>query len=484
MIKDIQKRVEKLHTRDRGHLQTADNQVINIRDIVYFTTTDRSTYAVTEEGKHQIIYEMIDLEKMFEGLYVRSHNYYLPNISRITQISRRYPATTPGERFQQEEIISESKECELHLEGIEETVPVTETYRKRVQKALGITNFDHLIPDNPTDKKFRELGILQFGWRELDRLEVRDQQAVDAFIKKWDIKQFSKEKMLKYFRQVGENIIDTRKLIKNIIYQLYQFIKKGIEPLSDGNIRSLWYRIKAILAYHSNALEPGDVDIFYDVLTEMVEDYMLFKYKDFGFMDVNEPYRGIGSKRPEIILASEKIGHYPFIKGVAEETGVSFICMKGEPAHISLEYFSDDLMEQVGNVKKSVYCVSDIDPAGHSIEGNLIEGLKKNGHEIKEQVTLVDLSIFKEGDVQYIRVPVVKYEKKGNEIIPIAPASMGQVTKARNWFDTVIQDDRLKTVQVFTGDDGKPKTVVTIWGVESDAAEQPKIRERFLEAIG
>ena len=377
-----------------------------------------------------------------------------------------------------------SKECELHLEGMKETVPVTETYRKRVQKVLGITNFDHLIPDSPFDRKFRELGILQFGWRELDRLEVRDQQAVDDFIKKWDIKRFDKVKMMKCFRQVSKPEIDKRKLIKNIIYQLYQFIKKGIEPLSDGNIRSLWYRIKAVLAYHSNALEPGDVDIFYNVLTEMVEDYMLFKYKDFGFMDVNEPYRGIGTTRPEIILASEKIGHFYFIKGVAEEVGASFICMKGEPAHISLEYFSDDLMEHAGNVKKSVYCMSDIDPAGHSIESNLIEGLKKNGHEIKDEVTLVDLSIFEEGQVELIRYPVVKYEKKGNQIIPIEPTSMSQVTKARNWFDNVIQDDRLKTVQVFEDDEGKPKTVVTIWGVESDAAERPKIRKRFLEAIG
>lgn len=477
MIKDIQKRVEKVYNRDRESLLTASNKIIYIRDIVYFTTADRSTYAVTRDKRSVIDAELIDLEKQLKGLFIRTHSYYLVKVSEITHISRRYPKTS--ERFLLDTITRTMRECELHLEGMKETVPVTQTYYKEVQKTLGIRTFAHLVPDNPIDKRFRELEILKFGWRDLDRLDASDPEAVEEFLEKWDIKRFNRPKALKFFRQVGELEIDKRKFIKNIIYQYYQFIKKGIEPVIDGNIRSLWYRIKAVLAYHSNALEPGDVDVFYNVLTEMVEDYMVFKYKDFGFMDVNEPYRGIGATRPEIILASEKIGHFFTIKTLAEKAGASFMCMKGEPAHITLEYFSDDLMEVAGDKEKSVYVISDIDPAGHSIEQNFIEGLEKHGHVLKTKVALVDLDIFEEGQVGYDRIPVVRYEIKDNEIIPIPPAAMGQVTKATDWFENVIQDDRLKSVVEYPD-----KKIVTIWGMESDAAEKSKIRKRFLDAVG
>ncbi|MCK5685886.1 LytTR family transcriptional regulator, partial [bacterium] len=452
-------------------------QIIYVRDIVYFTTANRNTYAVTEDARYTVTAEMKDLEKQLKGLFVRTHSYYLVKVSKVTHISRRYPKT--NERDLLDTITRASKECELHLEGMKETVPVTETHYKRVREVLGIRNFAHLIPDNPIDKKFRELEILQFGWRDLDRLDANDPEAVEEHLEKWDIKRFDRPKALIYFRQVGELELDKRKFIKNIIYQLYQFIKKGIEPVIDGNIRTLWYRIKAVLAYHSNSLTPGDVDTFYNVLTEMVESYMVFKYKDFGFMDVNEPYRGIGSTRPEIILASEKIGHFHMIMTLAEKVGASFMCMKGEPAHISLEYFSDDLMDAIGNQEKSVYVISDIDPAGHSIENNFIEGLEKHGHVFKTKVSLIDLDIYDEGQIGYDRIPVVRYEIKDDEIIPIPPASMGTITRATNWFDNVIQDDRLKSISTDYG-----KKIVTIWGMESDAAEREYIRKRFLDAVG
>ena len=246
-----------------------------------------------------------------------------------------------------------------------------------------------------------------------------------------------------------------------------------------GNIRSLWNRIKSVLAYHSNVLEPGDVDIFYDVLTEMIETNNLFKYKDFGFMDMNEAYRGIGSRRAEVVLASEKIGHYAFIRKMAEKVGCSFICLKGEPAHISLEYFSDDLMEEVGNIKKSVFVISDIDPAGFSIENNLVEGLERHGHEIEKVVSLVNLETFEDEEIGYIRYPVVRFEKKGNEIIPIPPASIGQVTKGRDWYYKFINDDRLFSMKIID-----KRKIYTIWGIESDAADRRKIEEKFYSFVG
>jgi hypothetical protein len=139
---------------------------------------------------------------------------------------------------------------ELTLRGTEKRIPVTVTYAGALKKALGTFSLHHLVPEYPDDKRLRLLEITDLGWRELFSLDIKDPKAVEEFKNKWDIKEFSRERMLSYFRQFGINEISKRRVIKNIIYQLFRWIKKGIEPPSDGNIRSMWYRIKTVLAYH------------------------------------------------------------------------------------------------------------------------------------------------------------------------------------------------------------------------------------------
>jgi hypothetical protein len=241
----------------------------------------------------------------------------------------------------------------------------------------------------------------------------------------------------------------------------------------------MWYKIKAVLAKHSNILGSGDVDTYYNTLQEMVENRELFRYKDFGFMDVNDHRRGIGATRPEIILASEKIGHLLFVKKLADAHGVSFICLKGEPAAISMEYFSDDLLEKCGGKPLQVFCISDVDPAGYSIERNLIKGLEK-AHKIDKVLKLVDVSAFTTQDIFAVRVPVVSYEEKGDQIKPLPPATMGQVTKGRAWYEEEINDERLLEVK----DKGGGWKVVTIYGIESDAADRNIIEARFKAGLG
>jgi len=206
----------------------------------------------------------------------------------------------------------------------------------------------------------------------------------------------------------------------------------------------------------------------------MIEQKEFFRYRDFGFMDMNEPYCSVSDDRPEIILASEKIGHFLFIRKLAREVGASFICTKGEPAVISLEYFSDELTKKCQGRPLTVFCISDIDPAGYSIERNLVKRLEKNGHKIARLIKLVDTSIFESDDIAVVRFPVVSYEKKGPVIKPVSPATMSQVTKTLDWFRE-LQDPRL----ISEKDKGGGWKVVTIWGVESDAADRRLIEDRF-----
>ena len=111
-------------------------------------------------------------------------------------------------------------------------------------------------------------------------------------------------------------------------------------------------------------------------------------------MDMNAPYCDVHDSHPEIILASEKIGHFLFIRNLARQYGASFVCTKGEPAVISMEYFSDNLHEKCNGKPLTVFCISDVDPAGYSIERNFVKRLELNGHKIKRLVKTFDANIF------------------------------------------------------------------------------------------
>jgi len=477
MNQDFEPRVEKLFLPERL-VFSRDNQVIRAKDVVYLYGEGGKSFAVTENGqKYELVQNLAFYQGLFKGFFLQVHRSFVVAVDRIEGVFERYPETE-DETAPSRDKSGAADECELTLRGTDARIPVTVTYARNVKKALGVTSLHHLVPEHPLDKALRLYELIDFGWRELFDLDPKNAAAVETYRKKWDIKQFTRERMLSYFRQFGVNEINKKRVIKNIIYQLFRWIKKGIEPPSDGNIRSLWYRIKAVLAYHSNILEPGDVDIFYNTLQEMVEEQGLFRYKDFGFMDMNEPYRGIGAKSPEIILASEKLGQFLFIKKLAAEVGVSFICLKGEPAVISLEYFSDDLTRICGNKPKTVFCISDVDPAGYSIEGNLVTGLQRNGHQVDRVVKLVDASAFTSEDISIVRYPVVSFDVKGDQVKPIEPATMGQVTKGRAWFD-LVKDDRL----ISEKDKGDGWKTITIWGIESDAADREIIRKRFLDGL-
>jgi len=485
MTLDPEKLVDRLTLPER-HIITRNGKLVRIGEIVYFYGEGGKTYAVTETGsKYHIVQNLAVIQREFEGYFLQVHRSFLVAQDRITGIYNRFPEE-PGKdgeptisRVMMGRNRGVEEECEIILEGAEKRIPVTQKFSGALKDLFRLKTLHHVVPEHPDDRKLRLLDIIDFGWRELFDLDPKNAPAVDAFKKKWDIRQFTRERMLTYFRQILVNRIDKRRVIKNILYQLHRWMKKGIEKLSDGNIRSLWYKIKSILTYHSNVLEPGDVDIFYSALQEMVEEEKLFRYKDFGFMDVNEPFRGIGKTRPEIILASEKIGHFFFIRGLAGEVGTSFVCVKGEPPVISLEYFSDDLYQACGAAEKSIFCISDIDPAGYSIERNLVEGLTSRGHKIRQVTKLVDPSLFASGDIVYALYPVLRYQQKGTVIKPMGKANLGQITKALDWWNKEIKDDRFISEKQL----GNGWKIVTIFGIESDSADREVVRKRFLDGL-
>lgn len=474
---EIAARVERLRLPDT-FLTARSGEVFRVRTVVYLSGEGAGVTAALEDGRRlELDGNLNAFEKTFAGLFVRAHRSFLVALDRITGVFERYPEAvdegTPPPPVRGDA----ADECELELRGGDRRIPVTVKYAGGLKRALGTDSLHHLVPENTADKALRLYGLIDFGWRELRGLDPADAATVAAFEERWDVRKFSRERMLSYFRQFGVNEIDRKRVIKNILYQMYRWIKKGIEPPSDGNIRSLWYKVKQILSYHSNALEPGDRDLFYATLQEMVEVKRFFRYKDFGFMDMNEHYRGIGDRLPHVILAAEKDGLFIFIQKLAAQVGASFICLKGEPAAIAMEYFSDDLAAACGAKPKTIFSVSDIDPSGSSIKGSLIEGLSSRGHVIDRTVDLYESKMFTDEEIQYVRYPVVRFAVKGDQVNPIETTA-GQVTKARTWL-AAMNDPRLVTEK----DQGDGWTYVTIWGIESDAFDREVIAKRFLDGV-
>lgn len=480
MPADLAEQVERL-AAPRRRLWSVDGWGFRLRDVLYFEARGGIFLAwLNAAGRKaaEITENLAALEKLGKGLFVRCHRNFLVAVDRIREISRRYsdnPAEPPeGRRTRPEADRGGGEECELRIDGTNRRIPVTSTYAKGVKKALGLRRLDHLVPEHKDDKLMRELGIIDFGWRDLYRLDPGDQGAVAAFMAEWKIVEFGLERTLHYFRQAGANVIDKRRLAKSIIWQNWRWIKKGIQKKFKGNIRTFWYTVKNALG-GDEILETEDVDLFYDSLRELIEERRLFRYRDFGFMDMKKEFREIGRKRPEIVLVFEKVGQFDEAKLLGRKVGSTVICLGGEPSLLTLEYFSDELRKVVGERELAVFIMTDLNPAGESIRNNFLEGMGKQGMKIGRTMVLWSLKDIP-GATLGAKVKVVKFERKGEQIIPIKPASVSSVRKALRWYEAM-GDPRLMTEQEYPGG----KRVYTIWGVDSDTANQALVRRRFLE---
>ena len=480
---ELSERVERLALSDR-RLWSIDGLDFRLRDVVFFEAKGGVTFAWLEghgEKGLKVSEDISVLGRLGKDLFVRCHRNFLVAVGRVLEVAERYPED-PGEpdevpRKRPDGWRTAADECELRLEGTPRRVPVTTTFAKGVKKALGLSSLHYLVPEHPDDKKLRNMGIIDLAWRDLYKLDPKDQAAVDAYIAEWQIVRFGVERTLKFFRQAGASVVDKRRLAKNIIWQNWRWIKKGIQKPFKGNIRTFWYEVKNALG-GDEILAPDDVSIFYDSLRELIEDRRMFRYKDFGFMDMKKIFHEVGAKRPDIVLVMEKGGQLAEARELAGEVGSSFICLGGEPSLLTLEYFSDDLRAAIGDRELSVFVMTDINPAGVSIRNSFLDGMTKQGLKIGRTSVLWEAKDIPDAVLPGGKAWVARYELKGSKIIPIKPSSMSQITKALRWFEA-LGDPRLKTQQEYPGG----KLVVTIWGVDSDAANKDLVRRRFLEGV-
>ena len=105
-------------------------------------------------------------------------------------------------------------------------IPVTQKYSGALKIYPAQRAFITSFPEHPDDKALRLLGLIDFGWRELFDLD-RDAPRSMPSRKNGPFGNSRGERMLTYFRQILVNRIDKRRVIKNIIYQLLRWMKRG-----------------------------------------------------------------------------------------------------------------------------------------------------------------------------------------------------------------------------------------------------------------
>jgi len=401
---------------------TADNKVIFIDEVCiikYFTTKEaipfsldtnwdikKGIYIFTTDNK---AHQMSGSQKKIRELYKKLQDpWILLSTRQIVNTDNILAFTGTNNNYY------------MRMKGLEEDFAIgSKSAEKKLKKKFSITRLDYLTPCPLQLKIFRELGIYNLGHKELDELDATDPKAVIAFRKEWDITRWPYERLYKYFRYKTVKDLNISKLMTNIIWQKYKWIKKGIDEKHTGSIRTLWYTVEAAIDHHGAVTGNISSDVYGSSLGELIA-HNLFTYKDIGFIDVRQQYRGIGKKKPAVLLMSEKAGHYFRVKGMARPYGITFACTKGQPSHLMMEYFVNELKAakiDFENDEVFIFTISDYDAAGESIKNNMIKFLKeKAGIKKLKTHNLIELKRFDDEVVSFARTKAIRFYKDENGI--------------------------------------------------------------------
>ena len=279
-------------------------------------------------------------------------------------------------------------------------------------------------------------------------MAILEREEIKNFTK--DIRLMSEKELKKHFSFNTKKKLNATKLIKNLIWQGYTWIKQGkMEPI-EGNIRTFWYiSIKSVLSRLGLKVSGRCyTEKVYDTFVEMITVHNLFRYADFGFLDGRENMRTIGKKNGNLILFVEKDGTFSLVRKIAEKHDATGISLKGFPSYLTTEYLVKDMAEK-GLLREPVHLFGavDYDPSGYWIEQEFARQLRNYKVEIGSTHNLV-----RPDDLPKELLEICKYKLK--------PGS-----KTRNW------------MRETGGIDGEP------FGLELDALGGKRIRDAYDRAL-
>ncbi len=228
---------------------------------------------------------------------------------------------------------------------------------------------------------------LKLTAKQTKALQEEDIHPLDAPIRAMDM-----ASLREHFCTKRSKRINVARLVKNILWQVYEQISLKQRPTVDGNLRSLWYSdVKPVL---SRAGALRDTDAGYSLLSDLLVHLVtrdLLHYRSFDFTDEHYDDRRLGKRRRNVFVVSEKRGHWRWLKRMQQSHEVTIIALGGQPSLLSTEYFVQELKKAKINLTKTfpMFTVVDYDPAGESIAQSFMRQLKGFGVKKVKRIDLI-----------------------------------------------------------------------------------------------
>lgn len=225
------------------------------------------------------------------------------------------------------------------------------------------------------------------GWLSWTAGAEEDQEAI---LKRLGIRHYGDEDILampieRLREEFGYETTTGIKLtpfFRNVIWQLYEFIKAGSPPdfyHKRGFVRGMWYHIKSRISRYK-PLRGHYYGTMSAVLAALVREG-LFSYKDFNFRDRDKNQRILGTENRHILIFSEKDGFISIMETIAETYGCTAVTLGGVPSFLSSNYMVSEMAEAGFPMDAEYFCFSivDFDPAGDNAAEEFLKQLAASG---------------------------------------------------------------------------------------------------------
>ncbi|MCO4779011.1 MAG: LytTR family transcriptional regulator [Flavobacteriaceae bacterium] len=397
------------------------------------------------------------------------------------------------------EIVTVDKSTKGHylasLTGLElekDRVPITRHFAPKFAKLFNLTQLSYLEPINEHAEKIRSYGLKSFGREAIQNVDISSESEKKKFRLRYGIHNFNHNQLVKEFHERTHiDQIDKARVIRNTIYQIFEWLKWGILDKFDGSMRRLWYKyispsVKKILPDKTNFIaEESDV---YDYFNDFVE-LGFFKYKDFGFLDRYEFYREVGELNPNLLVFMEKTTIFGFPRRLARKHSTSLLVTSGQVPWITSEYMCDNLKKVIPNPKTPLtfFTLTDLNPGGFSIGNNLKKRFAFHGYKNIEVIQIITPDLYSDDLIAKNRIPLISWKefKRGKKIIrePLTLRDRKLFPNYFTWFNGTkdwpgINDQRLIHRKKY-----KRYDKVTLYGMELDALELSDIAKNFESKI-
>ena len=282
---------------------------------------------------------------------------------------------------------------------------------------------------------------LKLTAKQKKALQEEDIRSFDAPIRAMDV-----ASLREHFCTKRSKRINVARLVKNLLWQVYEQIALKQRPTIDGNLRSLWYSdVKPVL---SRAGALRDTNAGYSLLSDLLVHLVmrnLLHYRSFDFTDEHYDDRRLGKRHQNILIAAEKRGYLRWLKRMQQSHEVTIIALGGQPSLLSTEYFAQELKEANVHLttRLPLFTVVDYDPAGESIAQSFIRQLKNFGVHVSKRIDLVKPTNMTKEQIELSRYQLSRTKRERTQVMHWIELTGGVEGKAYG-----IEADAMSTEQL------------------------------------